>query len=97
MLISASFSTCVTGIIVFLKRSLFSSSNFARDIVAEKSRPSDRASHSTVAEFWFDSVRFAFSHCFRRRCTARLSSVMSIPDCLLNCDMKYDMRRWSKS
>lgn len=97
MLIPASFRTCVTGIIVFLNRSTFSSSNLARDTVDEKSFPSASASHSTVAEFWLDSVRFAFSHCFRSRCTARLSFEMSTPSRRLNCAMKNDMRRWSKS
>merc|ERR1719253_2583531 len=88
LLIPASLSTWVTGIMVFLNRSPLSSSNLAREMVDDKSCPPASASHSTAADVWCDSVRLAFSHCLRRRCTARLSPATSIPVRRLNCAMK---------
>ena len=57
----ASFKTCSTGFMVFLKRSMLSSSNLARVSVSEKSLPSSKLSISISVLCWLESILLAFS------------------------------------
>mmetsp|Transcript_12820 Transcript_12820/g.31178 ORF Transcript_12820/g.31178 Transcript_12820/m.31178 type:complete len:309 (-) Transcript_12820:639-1565(-) len=94
----ASRSTFWTGVRVFLNRSRFSSSNFARDSRSERSLPFLMPSTSTVTCAWLDKVRLAFSHSRRRRATADLSFFSSLmPVLASNCLAMCATRRLSKS
>mmetsp|Transcript_44532 Transcript_44532/g.89953 ORF Transcript_44532/g.89953 Transcript_44532/m.89953 type:complete len:240 (+) Transcript_44532:719-1438(+) len=100
LLIFASLRTCATGASVFLNRFALISSNLARVTVWLRSSPSASASISTQVEVWLDKLRFATSHCRRRRCRARLllRTESPSPGCFLsNTLMRWSMRRWSKS
>mmetsp|Transcript_86049 Transcript_86049/g.224477 ORF Transcript_86049/g.224477 Transcript_86049/m.224477 type:complete len:210 (+) Transcript_86049:945-1574(+) len=75
----ASRSTRSTDSMDFRKRSWFISSNFARDMVHEKSTPSRSESTSIVAEVEDDSVLLAASHSFCKRFIARAFFRTSVP------------------
>mmetsp|Transcript_9494 Transcript_9494/g.20426 ORF Transcript_9494/g.20426 Transcript_9494/m.20426 type:complete len:205 (+) Transcript_9494:174-788(+) len=68
-----------TGDMVFLKRSMFNSSNLARVRVSEKSSPSHQASISTRWEWVEERERLARSTSRRSFWTARLSLPQSLP------------------
>mmetsp|Transcript_12232 Transcript_12232/g.27785 ORF Transcript_12232/g.27785 Transcript_12232/m.27785 type:complete len:383 (-) Transcript_12232:588-1736(-) len=93
----ASSIAFLTGVIVFLNRSLFSSSKRARVSGSDRSTPSTRFSISTRTWCCVDRARFARSHSRRSFCSARLSVDTSFEYFLLMSLRKYSITRWSKS
>jgi hypothetical protein len=71
--------TFCTGASVFLNKSMFNSSNFAREIVSFKSEPPQKASISMVSWCDVDRDRFARSASFLSFWTAFLSFEQSCP------------------
>mmetsp|Transcript_60340 Transcript_60340/g.159524 ORF Transcript_60340/g.159524 Transcript_60340/m.159524 type:complete len:266 (+) Transcript_60340:733-1530(+) len=95
--ISESSMTFCTGVSVFLKRSMHSSSKRARVSVSEKSCPSKRPSISTRTWCCVDSERLARSTSRRSFCTARLSLDGSEPCLRLKTLSRCWITRLSKS
>mmetsp|Transcript_65304 Transcript_65304/g.172266 ORF Transcript_65304/g.172266 Transcript_65304/m.172266 type:complete len:328 (-) Transcript_65304:154-1137(-) len=93
----ASRSTCSTGSMVFLKRSMLSSSKRARERVSRRSTPSLSASSSIDAEVCVESERLRSSHARRSRCIARLSLEMSSFALRWKTLVKWFISLWSKS
>mmetsp|Transcript_131064 Transcript_131064/g.365269 ORF Transcript_131064/g.365269 Transcript_131064/m.365269 type:complete len:248 (-) Transcript_131064:268-1011(-) len=87
----------VTGSIEFLKKSMQSSSNLAREMRKLKSLPSCSESTSMVTCVCEESCRFARSHCVRRRRIARWFRVGSDLNFLRNSLMQWLSSRLSKS
>ena len=82
----ASLSTFCTGMSVFLKRSMLSSSNLARVSFSRRSFPLFMSSTSTVTCICVLSMRFAFSHSRLSRAMADLSDLpRATPDFASNC------------
>mmetsp|Transcript_47980 Transcript_47980/g.120077 ORF Transcript_47980/g.120077 Transcript_47980/m.120077 type:complete len:220 (-) Transcript_47980:778-1437(-) len=93
----ASSRTFLTGLRVFWKRSLLSSSNLALVSVSEKSTPSTRLSISIRAWCVELRARLPFSTSRRSFCRALLSLLMSLSYFFLMTLMKWSITRWSKS
>ena len=93
----ASFIALFTGTRVDRKRSMFSSSNFARVKVSPKSSCWKKDSISIFVRCSNDKVRFAFSTSRRSFSTERMFLPTSLPTFLLNNWMKWLITRWSKS
>ncbi|KAJ0482646.1 hypothetical protein HanIR_Chr13g0656241 [Helianthus annuus] len=86
-----------TGPIVFLNKSLFSSSNRALVNGSEKSTPSKSDSISSRTWCWLLNALLARSASLLSFPSTLLSLLMSFPYFLLISLMKYSMILWSKS
>mmetsp|Transcript_3693 Transcript_3693/g.9155 ORF Transcript_3693/g.9155 Transcript_3693/m.9155 type:complete len:324 (+) Transcript_3693:217-1188(+) len=93
----ASWRTLATGVRVFLKRSMLSSSKRARVRVSEKSTPSKKLSISRRAWCCDESARLTRSTSRRSFWMAFLSLEMSLLCCFLKRLIMNFITRWSKS